>query len=200
MFFRGSSNTTSTTTGLSGNEDSYGNSNSTTTLSHHHFEPRKLENWEEDQILNGNSSAPRLPGVSSATATATAVDHRHHHDVKQEVSQLKRNLMYCQGREEEYLQQAIHKSSGTSVWSSQQVVIPISSPPKSCVTSLGSNNMLDFSYNKPADGNGRSQNTDHSCEVTYQYLLLLLLLLLHFVFVFFFLIFLWGPLYLICCH
>ncbi|PON46908.1 Myc-type, basic helix-loop-helix (bHLH) domain containing protein [Parasponia andersonii] len=153
----GSSNTTSTT-GLSGDEKKFGNSSSSNTLSHHLFQPSKLENWEEDQILNGNNPAARHP-------EATTADHNqhHHHDVIKDEVSLKNNLLYGdQGREEEYFQ-AINRSS--NVWS-QQVVMPVSSP-KSCVTSntsLSSNNMLDFSYNNKPDGNGRNQNTDHSSE------------------------------------
>ncbi|KAL5576474.1 hypothetical protein UlMin_018173 [Ulmus minor] len=80
-----------------------------------HFQPKKLDNWEE-QILN---QPPRVPVG----------------ELKQEVSQ-KSNYY-------------------------PQRVMPVSSP-RSCVTSsLGSNNMLDFSYNK-ADGS--NQNMDHSSE------------------------------------
>ncbi|BFG24466.1 hypothetical protein CerSpe_107390 [Prunus speciosa] len=119
--------------GLSSQEDGFG------TLSH--FQPKgRLENWEEDQIL-----IPQYP-------RAPVVDF-----IKQE-SNSQNSINLCNnphGDEEFQL-----APSSRPVWSPVQIM-PVSSP-RSCVTSLSNNNILDFSYNK-AD-NKRNQQADHSSE------------------------------------
>ncbi|XP_038694773.1 transcription factor bHLH68-like isoform X1 [Tripterygium wilfordii] len=90
-----------------------------------HFEPKRLENCEE-QILNYHPSSRVVP-----------VDHGH---VKQEISQ--NSNFYSHGDEE-------FQATRPAAWSQQ--LMPVVSSPISCVTSLGSttnNNILDFSYNK----------------------------------------------------
>ncbi|XP_030492252.2 transcription factor bHLH68 [Cannabis sativa] len=161
------------TNGSSGNndEDKFGN-NTISTLSHHHFQPRKLENWDEDQrplLLgnNNNNDSPahvvKLPAAAaSATTTVDGVDQDE--GVKQEGSSMKRGLVYSQlGREEECLQ-GMNRSNNNISWSPQALV----SSPKSCVTtattSLGSNNMLDFSYYNNSPDESSNQNTDHFSE------------------------------------
>ncbi|XP_021829118.1 transcription factor bHLH68-like isoform X2 [Prunus avium] len=119
--------------GLSIHEDGFG------TLSH--FQPKgRLENWEEDQIF-----IPQYP-------RAPVVDF-----IKQE-SNSQNSINLCNnphGDEEFQL-----APSSRPVWSPVQIM-PVSSP-RSCVTSLSNNNILDFSYNK-AD-NKRNQQADHSSE------------------------------------
>lgn len=120
--------------GLSSQEDGFG------TLSH--FQPKgRLENWEEDQIL-----IPQYP-------RAPVVDF-----IKQE-SNSQNSINLCNnphGDEEFQL-----APSSRPVWSPVQIM-PVSSP-RSCVTSLSNNNILDFTYNK-AD-NKRNQHAVHSSEV-----------------------------------
>ncbi|KAF4350884.1 hypothetical protein F8388_008066 [Cannabis sativa] len=160
------------TNGSSGNndEDKFGN-NTISTLSHHHFQPRKLENWDEDQqpllLGNNNNDSPahvvKLPAAAAAaTTTVDGVDQGE--GVKQEGSSMKRGLVYSQlGREEECLQ-GMNRSNNNISWSPQALV----SSPKSCVTSattsLGSNNMLDFSYYNNSPDESSNQNTDHFSE------------------------------------
>ncbi|KAM6585155.1 hypothetical protein CsatB_012157 [Cannabis sativa] len=160
------------TNGSSGNndEDKFGN-NTISTLSHHHFQPRKLENWDEDQqpllLGNNNNDSPahvvKLPATAAAaTTTVDGVDQGE--GVKQEGSSMKRGLVYSQlGREEECLQ-GMNRSNNNISWSPQALV----SSPKSCVTtattSLGSNNMLDFSYYNNSPDESSNQNTDHFSE------------------------------------
>lgn len=119
---------------MSIHEDGFG------TLSH--FQPKgRLENWEEDQIF-----IPQYP-------RAPVVDF-----IKQE-SNSQNSINLCNnphGDEEFQL-----APSSRPVWSPVQIM-PVSSP-RSCVTSLSNNNILDFSYNK-AD-NKRNQQADHSSEV-----------------------------------
>ncbi|XVF26787.1 hypothetical protein REPUB_Repub14bG0048800 [Reevesia pubescens] len=111
--------------GLSGEEERFGPS---------HYQPKKLENWE-NQILN--PSPPRVPVVV---------------DVKQEITQ--NSHLYRHGDDE-------FQASGraAAAWSQ---MMPVSSP-RSCITSLSSN-MLDFSYNKAADHETITQPLDHSSE------------------------------------
>ncbi|KAK7271926.1 hypothetical protein RJT34_28201 [Clitoria ternatea] len=85
-----------------------------------HFQPKKLENWDV-QILNTPSRV--VPGLD--------VINKH------QVSQSGNNL-YCHGREE-------FQASGSTA-SSWSHMVQVSSP-GSCVTSLSSNNILDFTYN-----------------------------------------------------
>ena len=100
-----------------------------------HFQPKKLENWE-DQILN-----------QSQRVLPVNVDV-----VKQEISQ--NSNLYGLEDHEEF--QALPRPAA---WSQQ--IMPVSSP-RSCVTSLSNNNILDFSYKKM---DGSNQNLDHSSEV-----------------------------------
>ncbi|KAK6268069.1 hypothetical protein QUC31_012229 [Theobroma cacao] len=99
-----------------------------------HFQTKKLENWE-NQILN---PSPRVPVV----------------DVKQEVTQ--NSNLYGHGDEEF---QASKPPAAVAAWSH---IMPVSSS-RSCITSLSSSNILDFSYNKAADGTN-TQPLDHSSE------------------------------------
>ncbi|XVF24949.1 hypothetical protein REPUB_Repub13aG0171800 [Reevesia pubescens] len=110
--------------GLSGEEERFGPS--------HHYQPKKLENWE-NQILT--PSPPRVPVV----------------DVKQEVTQ--NSNLYGHVDDE-------FQASRAAAWSQ---MMPVSSSPRSCITSLSSN-MLDFSYNKVADHGSNTQPLDHSSE------------------------------------
>ncbi|CAK7356720.1 unnamed protein product [Dovyalis caffra] len=93
------------------------------------FQPKKLENWE-DQILNPSSSIAVVA------------------DVKQEVSH--NSNIYGHGNED-------FQAPRPVAWPQ---VMPVSSP-RSCVTSLSSTNILDFSYNK---ANGANQHPDQSSE------------------------------------
>ena len=102
-----------------------------------HFQPKKLENWE-DQILN-----------QSQRALPVNVDV-----IKQEISQ--NSNLYGLEDHEEF--QALPRPAA---WSQQ--IMPVSSP-RSCVTSLSNNNILDFSYKKM---DGSNQNLDHSSEVFF---------------------------------
>ncbi|GLU22237.1 hypothetical protein SLE2022_383270 [Rubroshorea leprosula] len=72
-------------------------------------------------------------------------------DVKQEVSQ--NSNVYGHGDEE------FQAPRPAANWPQ---IMPVSSP-RSCVTSLSSNNMLDFSYNK-SDGSNKHPAADHSSE------------------------------------
>ncbi|XP_021298721.1 transcription factor bHLH68-like isoform X2 [Herrania umbratica] len=98
-----------------------------------HFHTKKLENWE-NQILNPSS---RVPVV----------------DVKQEVTQ--NSNLYGHGDEEFQAS----RPPAAAAWSH---IMPVSSP-RSCITSLSGSNILDFSYNKAADGTN-TQPLDHSSE------------------------------------
>ena len=100
-----------------------------------HFQLKKLENWDE-QFLDPSSRVPSIDVI------------------KQEVSQ-SRNL-YGHGREE-------FQASGPA-GSSWSHMVPVSSP-RSCVTSLSNNNMLDFTYNK-ADQR-KNQLPDQTSEVIF---------------------------------
>lgn len=119
--------------GLSGeDQDSFGN------LSH--FPPKRLENWEDHQQI----LIPQYPRVNPVVDSNI---------IKQEVnSQNTSNL--CDGGHEEF--QAPYNNRPS--WSPVQINMPVSSP-RSCVTSLSSNNILDFSYNQ------KNQHADHSSEV-----------------------------------
>ncbi|KAM3747599.1 hypothetical protein ACB098_05G047200 [Castanea mollissima] len=101
-----------------------------------HFQPKKLENWEE-QILN-----------QSQRVLPVNVDV-----IKQEISQ--NSNLYGLEDHEEF--QALPRPAA---WSQQ--IMPVSSP-RSCVTSLSNNNILDFSYKKM---DGSNQNLDQSSEST----------------------------------
>ncbi|XP_022751709.1 transcription factor bHLH68-like isoform X2 [Durio zibethinus] len=87
-----------------------------------HVQPKKLENWLEEQAL---------PQASNATSVV---------DVKQENSA----SSYAYGHAKE----DFHHQATKPAWSHQ--IIAAASSPKSCVTSFSSN-MLDFSGNKLAD-------------------------------------------------
>ena len=73
-------------------------------------------------------------------------------DVKQELTQ--NSNLYGHGDEEFQASRA-----AAAAWSQ---IMPVSSP-RSCITSLNSN-MLDFAYNKAADGTN-TEPLDHSSEV-----------------------------------
>lgn len=74
--------------------------------------------------------------------------------IKQEINS-QNNLCGGDGGHEEFQAPYINRPS----WSAVQINMPVSSP-RSCVTSLSSNNMLDFSYNQ------KNQHADHSSEVS----------------------------------
>ncbi|KAJ7963033.1 Transcription factor bHLH68 [Quillaja saponaria] len=115
--------------GLAGEEDRCNTSFS-------HFQPIKLENWD-DQILNNPSA--RVPNLVLDSL------------IKQEVPQS--GNLYGHGHEE-------FQASGPAAWPH---LIPVSSSsPKSSVTSLSnSNNLLDFTYNKI---DSRNQPPEHKYE------------------------------------
>ncbi|KAM5579097.1 transcription factor bHLH68 [Rosa sericea] len=121
--------------GLSGeDQDNFGSLN--------HFPPKRLENWEDhqQQILIPQSY-PRVNPVVDSNI------------IKQEVnSQNNSNLCGGDGGEEF---QAPYNNRPS--WSAAQINMPVSSP-RSCITSLSSNNILDFSYNQ------KNQHADHSSE------------------------------------
>ncbi|XP_027341982.1 transcription factor bHLH68-like [Abrus precatorius] len=101
-----------------------------------HFQPKKFENWDA-QILNTPSRVPILDVI------------------KQEVSQS--GNLYGHGREE-------FQASGPtdSSWSH---MVPVSSP-RSCVTSLSSNNMLNFTYNKGDHRKNQLPDQTSECDST----------------------------------
>ncbi|KAL2332357.1 hypothetical protein Fmac_019938 [Flemingia macrophylla] len=101
-----------------------------------HFQPRKLENWDA-QFLNTASRVPILDVI------------------KQEVSQ--RSNLYDHGSEE-------FQSSGPAA-SSWPHMVPVSSP-GSCVISLSSNNILDFTYNKSDHRKNLLQDHVSECNST----------------------------------
>ncbi|KAL6140866.1 hypothetical protein ACLB2K_059159 [Fragaria x ananassa] len=73
--------------------------------------------------------------------------------IKQEINS-QNNLCGGDGGHEEFQAPYINRPS----WSAVQINMPVSSPRLSSVTSLSSNNMLDFSYNQ------KNQHADHSSE------------------------------------
>ncbi|XP_050382348.1 transcription factor bHLH68-like isoform X2 [Argentina anserina] len=120
--------------GLSGeDQDNYGSLN--------HFPPKRMENWEDHQQILIAQSYPRVnPAVDSNI-------------IKQEDNNSQSNLCGGDGGHEEFRAPYNNRPS----WSAVQINMPVSSP-RSCVTSLSSNNMLDFSYNQ------KNQHADHSSE------------------------------------
>ncbi|KAJ7951742.1 Transcription factor bHLH68 [Quillaja saponaria] len=115
--------------GLPGEEDRYSN------LSH--VQPKKLEDWDEQILTNPSLRAPHLVFDSL---------------IKQEATQ--NGNLYDQNGHEEF------QDSGSAAWSH---VLPVSnsSPRFNCLTSLssGTNNLLDFTYNKVDRGNQLQENT-----------------------------------------
>jgi hypothetical protein len=88
-----------------------------------HFQSKKLENWEDQQILHQTSSGGSIVNVKQENPAANS---------------------FVYGHANEDLQAAAAKSA---TWSQ---LMPATSPKSSCVTtSFSSTNMLDFSTNKP---------------------------------------------------
>lgn len=129
-----------------------------------HFQHKKLENWEEDDILNNPILQTRL-----------SHDVEEEDVVKQEEINLQKdNLLYGQGDHEELMKSTIttrHINNKSCNWLQ---VMPVSSPVRSCITSttnLGTitkiNNILDFSFNNNKLLNSRNNPTppDQSSEV-----------------------------------
>lgn len=110
------------------------------------FQPKKLENWEDQLIFINNNKTP---------ATGR-LDH-----VKQEVSQ--KSNEYVHSSDEDLLLQQTTTPAGGG-WSN---FVPVSSA-TSCITStaarLGSNTVLDFSYSN-SDNIQRNPKPDYSSEV-----------------------------------
>lgn len=105
---------------------------------------KKLENWE-DQVMNLNSSS---------FARASAVD------VKQEIIPQTNSQIYNSHVEDDNDDELITPNSNS--WSHHHHQ-PIISSPTSCITTLSTNNILNFS-----GGKSRNQhNQDHSSEVRY---------------------------------
>lgn len=123
------------------------------------FQPKKLENWE-NQILNPSL---RVPVVEV---------------IKQEVTQQYSNLYGHHHANEEF--QAPRLPVPPAAWS-QIMGTAVSSPsPRSCITT-SSSNMLDFTYNKATDGSisNTQPPVDRSSEVnkdfTYIYIYMIIL-------------------------
>ncbi|XWS26825.1 hypothetical protein CRYUN_Cryun26dG0063200 [Craigia yunnanensis] len=100
-------------------------------------QPKKLENWVEEQELHQASNANSVV------------------DVKQENSAS--SYMYGHANED------FHHQATKPAWSHQ--IITAASSPKSCVTSFSSN-MLDFSGNKLADGRQPPPDRSSECNST----------------------------------
>ncbi|KAJ1388761.1 Myc-type, basic helix-loop-helix [Sesbania bispinosa] len=103
------------------------------------FQSKKLENWDEHNILNHHSPIVDV--------------------IKQEVSQSGNYLLYSHGHGHEEFQ-----VSGSTAWSH---MVPVSSSPRSSVTtsfSSNSNNLLDFTYNKAPADHRKNQLPDHISE------------------------------------
>ncbi|XP_048131096.1 transcription factor bHLH68-like [Rhodamnia argentea] len=136
--------------GLCGDEDNYKYGAS-------HFQAKKLENWEELQMVN------------NPTLGVHVVHHPHPQlvDVKQEVSQTSCDVLYSHGVHEELFLAPSNVNNKPAWPNSSNTIMPVSSP-TSCVTTLNNNNsMLDFSSTTNADNNKNSNNQlrpDHSSE------------------------------------
>ncbi|PPD80231.1 hypothetical protein GOBAR_DD22839 [Gossypium barbadense] len=109
------------------------------------FQPKKLENWE-NQILNPSL---RVPVVEV---------------IKQEVTQQHSNLYGHHHASEEF--QAPRLPVPPAAWSQIMGTAVLSPSPRSCITT-SSSNMLDFTYNKATDGSisNTQPPVDHSSEV-----------------------------------
>lgn len=107
----------------------------------HHFHTKKLENWEE-QILLNPSLFRGIPNLG---------DH-----IKQENSQSIQLYGTHGDVDDDY--ELINRNQNN--WSHQQVIMPLISSPRSSATSFG-NNLFDFSGNKR---DGRTQILNHSSE------------------------------------
>ena len=125
--------------GLSSDEDRLGVSQ---------FQPNKKfeNNWEDQIFINNNPSI--------TTTRVPVVDH-----VKQELSQKSNDFVYVHTDHHHHEELQQQQGHSRSAWSH---FMPVSSP-TSCITNLGSNNILDFSHNK-ADIE-RNPKPDHSSEV-----------------------------------
>lgn len=108
------------------------------------FQPKKLENWE-NQILNPSL---RVPVVEV---------------IKQEVTQQHSNLYGHHHASEEF--QAPRLPVPPAAWSQIMGTAVLSPSPRSCITT-SSSNMLDFTYNKATDGSisNTQPPVDHSSE------------------------------------
>ncbi|KAI4355617.1 hypothetical protein L6164_004372 [Bauhinia variegata] len=105
-----------------------------------HFQPKRLEIWD-DQIVHPSSRVTSTFDVikqETSHSTGNLYGHGHGH-----------------GHEE------FHASGPAGSWPNLHMV-PVSSP-SSCVTSLCSNNILDFAYNNKAD-HKKHQLPDHTSE------------------------------------
>ncbi|XP_030457572.1 transcription factor bHLH68-like isoform X1 [Syzygium oleosum] len=135
--------------GLCSEEDNYKYGGS-------HFQAKKLENWEELQMVNNPSLGVHV------------VHHPHPQlvDVKQEVSQTSSDMLYSHGVHEELFLAPSNVNNKPAWPNSSNAIMPVSSP-TSCVTTLNNNNsMLDFSSTN-TDSNKNSNNQlrpDHSSE------------------------------------
>lgn len=99
-----------------------------------HFQPKRLENWEDHQILNNPS--PRVPVFDV---------------IKQEVSQ--NSNLYGLGDED--------FQAPRSTWSQ---MMPVSSPSSCVTSfKNNNNNLFDFSYNK-VDGRNINEHPDQSSD------------------------------------
>ncbi|GLU14475.1 hypothetical protein SLE2022_310430 [Rubroshorea leprosula] len=109
-----------------------------------------LSGGEEDRFSMGQFQPKKLENWDDQVLNPSL---RVPVDVKHEVSQ-NSNHLYGHGDEE------FQTTRGAS-WPQ---IMPVSSP-RSCVTSLSSNNILDFSYtNKPDHGNNNHPALDHSAS------------------------------------
>jgi len=109
-------------------------------LGFNHFQPKNSENWDV-QIMNPSSRVPFMDII------------------KHEVSQTE-NFYGQQGHHHE----EFHANSG-SLGSSWSHMVPVSSP-SSHITSLSSDNILDFTYNKV--DHSKNQLPDQISEVNYR--------------------------------
>lgn len=123
------------------------------------FQPKKFENNWEDQIFNNNTNNNNNPPIT--TTKVPVVDH-----VKQELFEKSNDAVYVHSdhHEDQLQHQQEGHGSRSAAWS--QYFMPASSP-TSCITSLGSNNVLDFSHNK-TNIVERNPKPDHSSEVRSQ--------------------------------
>ncbi|GAB4850219.1 hypothetical protein Ancab_029513 [Ancistrocladus abbreviatus] len=111
-----------------------------------HFQSKKLETWEHN-----------INQISPPSRVAPVADH-----IKQEVisQSSKENSLYCNEKQEVQASAAARPSTGK--WSH---VMPASSP-KSCVTTLSSNNILDFSNNSKGQERGQQADPSSECNST----------------------------------
>ncbi|XP_028757309.1 transcription factor bHLH68-like [Neltuma alba] len=133
--------------GLPGEEERMGSN---------HFQGKKMENWE-DQILHNASSR-------AAPSPPLAVDV-----IKQEVSQ--GGNLYGHGSEEFQASAGSSHASSSSYWLSNMMppsLIPSNSSPKPRQITTSSNNtdnILDFTYNKPHHNNNQPSESNNNSSV-----------------------------------